>query len=102
MIAKEMEKILPFDCQYEDGVENTQKAPDYTTKLRATMASVTKREKHPFMYTDPVSQSRCIFRYYTFLILSESHFHFKLVYFLAVSSQTCHTDKEHPVTTLYH
>ena len=52
MIAKEMEKILAFDCKYADGVEKrTQKAPDYIFKLRATMASVIEREKRPSMYT---------------------------------------------------
>ena len=52
MIAKEMEKILQFDCKYADGVEKrTQKAPDYVFKLRATMVSVTEREKRSSVYT---------------------------------------------------
>ena len=42
MIAKEIEKF--FDCKYADGVKKrTQKAPDYIFKLRATIATVTKR-----------------------------------------------------------
>jgi hypothetical protein len=51
MMAKEMEKILPLDCKYTDRIEKrTQKAPDYIFKLRATMASLTEREKCPSMY----------------------------------------------------
>jgi hypothetical protein len=46
MIAKEMEKILAFDCKYAERVEKrTHKrlfikhlSPDYVFKLRATMA----------------------------------------------------------------
>jgi hypothetical protein len=60
MIAKDMEKILAFDCKYAEGVEmeNTEgcfikhQSPDYIFKLCATMASVTERDKHSSMYTD--------------------------------------------------
>ena len=53
-------KILAFDCKYADGVEKRTHrrlfcikhlSPDYIFKLRATMASVTEREKCPSMYT---------------------------------------------------
>ena len=52
MIVKEMEKILPFDCKYEmeSKREHTvvkRLSPDYIFKLRATMASVKEKGKHP-------------------------------------------------------
>ena len=52
MIAKEMEKIMAFDCKYAEGVEKKTEgccikhlSPDYIFKLRATMVSVKEREK---------------------------------------------------------
>ena len=52
MIAKEMGKILAFDCKYADTVKKrTLKAPDYILKLRATMATVTEREMRQSTYS---------------------------------------------------
>jgi hypothetical protein len=60
MIAKEIERILAFDCKYAEGVEKKEHtegccikhlSPDYIYKLRATMASVTEGEKHSSMCT---------------------------------------------------
>jgi hypothetical protein len=91
MIAKEMDKILAFDhkMQRESKREHTEGcciihlSPDYIFKLRATMTSVTEREKRASMYTGKIIQLANFFRYYSFKILSQSYFHFKLVVWLA-------------------
>ena len=59
MIAKEMKKILAFDCKYADGVEKrTQLYKTAVSGLhlqtKATMISATEREKRPSMYTGEI------------------------------------------------
>jgi hypothetical protein len=58
MIAKEM----VFDCKYADRIKKRTHrrmcikhvCQDYIFKLRATIAYVTERKKHPSMYTGKI------------------------------------------------
>jgi hypothetical protein len=55
MIAKEMEKILAFDCKYADGVgKRTHRRLLYYIFKWATLTSVKEWEKRPFMYTGKI------------------------------------------------
>jgi hypothetical protein len=70
MIAEEMEKSMAFDCKYAEGVEREHTegcikhlSPDYIFKVRATMASVTQREKRSSMYTGNIATFSDITRF---------------------------------------
>ena len=70
MIAEEMEKILPFHCKYADGVKK--RTPVSGLRLQT-------KGNHGIRDRDgEESLASYIFRYFTFLILSESHFNFQL------------------------